>query len=92
MKYPEEWTKITDPEMCWLAMIAAKTGVILSPMLQLRAWEIGGIELFDMKTLKCVLTSLAGYVKGKRFVVVWNPRGTVEAPEVFHDTRHKVKA
>ena len=88
---PKEWVLITDPELQWMAMIVAREGRILSNFLGLRGWESGGVELFTCTPGKmaCVQNSLAGYVDGRRFVVVWNPQDPLQVPEVYHDARRE---
>ncbi len=84
----DDYVEVTDPELAWKAMVAARTPVqtIIGPM-----WELAGVELFSMKTLEKVQAGLAGYVDGRRYLVVWNPQRSDLIPAVFLDPDHESK-
>lgn len=83
---PSEWVEVTDPELAWLAMVSARCGRPFIPPLGLRVFESGAVDLFDREG-RCVQGSLAGYLKGQRFVVVWNPQQPATNPVVYYDLR-----
>lgn len=91
---PPHWVRITDPELCWLAMIAAREGEVLHGFFSMIVHEHGGLDLFsfrdgDRRRSYCAQRSLAGRVNGQRFVVVWSPEELDRAPEVYQDPTWK---
>ena len=78
---PPHWVRITDPELCELAMVVARTGVLT---VFGRAIMGGSLTLIDVE-LGVVQRSLDAIIKGERFVVVWCPLELDRAPEVYHD-------
>jgi len=87
MVVPDHWERVTDPELCWMAMVDANEG---KPFLGMRSWENGGVDLFGFDINRhsfIAQKSLAGYVQGQRFVVVWCPQEPTRAPEVYYADR-----
>ena len=86
-----EWTRVTDPELAWAAMVKARRGTWWA-LFGCYGHENGGLDLFKpvgRGDIACSQRSLATRIDGRRFVVVWWPPEPTEAPHVYHDTRVK---
>ena len=87
---PKSWERITDPELCWLAMVDARSGSPSPWGGGLRYFLNGGVDLYafppgEQGRSVVVQRSLVGRVGDRRFTVVWSPIEPTQAPAVYVD-------